>query len=105
MATLGLRDPGHRRGHRPVGGPGRQGARRSVLRGGDIAQQLEGLGFGTLLIPGALQRVQALAQPDEVLVSRTVTDLVGGSGIEFQDRGDHELKGVPGSWRLFGVRG
>jgi class 3 adenylate cyclase len=51
------------------------------------------------------QRVQAFAQPDEVLVSRTVTDLVGGSGIEFQDRGDHELKGVPGSWQLFGVRG
>jgi class 3 adenylate cyclase len=51
------------------------------------------------------QRVQTRAEADEVLVSRTVTDLVGGSGIEFQDRGDHELKGVPGSWRLFGVRG
>jgi class 3 adenylate cyclase len=51
------------------------------------------------------QRVQGLAQPNEVLVSRTVVDLVGGSGIEFEDHGDYELKGVPGSWQLFGVRG
>jgi len=49
-------------------------------------------------------RVSGLATPGEVLVSRTVVDLVAGSGIEFDDRGDHELKGVPGSWRLFGVR-
>lgn len=48
-------------------------------------------------------RVQALAQPGEVVVSRTVVDLVAGSGIEFEDRGEHELKGVPGSWRLFAV--
>jgi class 3 adenylate cyclase len=47
------------------------------------------------------QRVQASARPDEVLVSRTVVDLVAGSGIEFEDRGEHELKGVPGTWRLF----
>ena len=40
----------------------------------------------------------------EVLVSRTVTDLVAGSGIAFEDRGEHELKGVPGIWRLFAVR-
>jgi hypothetical protein len=38
-----------------------------------------------------------------VLVSSTVKDLVAGSGIEFQDRGLHELKGVPGEWRLFAV--
>ncbi len=50
------------------------------------------------------QRVSALAAPGEVLVSRTVTDLVAGSGIEFADRGDHELKGVPGTWRLFAVQ-
>jgi class 3 adenylate cyclase/pimeloyl-ACP methyl ester carboxylesterase len=49
-------------------------------------------------------RVLALGGPGEVLVSRTVTDLVVGSGIEFEDRGDHELKGLPGSWRLFEVR-
>jgi hypothetical protein len=36
-------------------------------------------------------------------VSSTVKDLVAGSGIEFDDRGEHELKGVPGTWRLFSV--
>jgi class 3 adenylate cyclase len=48
-------------------------------------------------------RVSALAGAGEVLVSRTVTDLVTGSGIEFEDRGDHQLKGVPGAWQLFSV--
>ena len=46
-------------------------------------------------------RVASIAGPGEVLVSRTVTDLVAGSGIGFEDRGDHELRGVPGVWRLF----
>ena len=41
------------------------------------------------------QRVSTLAQPNEIMVSSTVRDLVGGSGIEFEDRGDHKLKGVP----------
>ena len=45
----------------------------------------------------------ALAGPGEVLVSRTVTDLVAGSGIEFEDRGEHSLKGIPEPWRLFAV--
>jgi class 3 adenylate cyclase/pimeloyl-ACP methyl ester carboxylesterase len=49
------------------------------------------------------QRVQGLAQPDEVLVSRTVTDLVGGSGMRFADRGTHVLKGVPDPWQLFAI--
>jgi class 3 adenylate cyclase len=49
-------------------------------------------------------RVAGLADPGEVLVSRTVVDLVAGSGIEFTDRGDHQLKGVPGTWRLFAVQ-
>jgi class 3 adenylate cyclase len=48
-------------------------------------------------------RVSAAAGPGEVLVSSTVKDLVAGSGIEFDDRGTHELKGVPGEWRLFAV--
>ncbi len=48
-------------------------------------------------------RIVAKAHPSEVLVSRTVTDLVVGSGIGFIDRGEHELKGVPGRWRLFAV--
>ena len=47
----------------------------------------------------------ALADPREVLVSRTVVDLVVGSGIEFADRGEHQLKGVPGTWRLFAAEG
>jgi class 3 adenylate cyclase len=61
------------------------------LRGGDI---------GGIAVHTAA-RVQAVARPSEVLVSRTVVDLVAGSGIEFAHRGEHELKGVPGSWQLF----
>jgi class 3 adenylate cyclase len=48
-------------------------------------------------------RIGALATPDEVFTSGTVKDLVVGSGIEFADRGEHELKGVPGTWRLYRV--
>jgi class 3 adenylate cyclase/pimeloyl-ACP methyl ester carboxylesterase len=48
-------------------------------------------------------RVSALAGPNEVLVSSTLRDLVIGSGLEFEERGAHELKGVPGEWRLFAV--
>ncbi|MGB9112995.1 MAG: adenylate/guanylate cyclase domain-containing protein [Acidimicrobiales bacterium] len=48
-------------------------------------------------------RVGALSGPGEVLVSRTVKDLVAGSGIEFRDRGEHQLKGVPGTWNLFAM--
>jgi class 3 adenylate cyclase len=48
-------------------------------------------------------RVAALAGPGDVLVSSTVKDLVVGSGIGFSERGEHTLKGVPGSWRLFAV--
>jgi class 3 adenylate cyclase/pimeloyl-ACP methyl ester carboxylesterase len=48
-------------------------------------------------------RVSALAGPNDVLVSSTLRDLVIGSGLEFEDRGAHELKGVPGEWHLFAV--
>src|ERR1700739_169856 len=48
-------------------------------------------------------RVTALAGPNDVLVSSTLRDLVIGSGLEFEDRGAHHLKGVPGEWRLFAV--
>jgi class 3 adenylate cyclase len=48
-------------------------------------------------------RIGSLAGPGEVLVSTTVKDLVAGSGIEFMDRGDHELKGIPATWRLYAV--
>jgi class 3 adenylate cyclase len=63
------------------------------LRGDDVA------GIAVHLA----QRVSALAHPGEVLVSRTVTDLVAGSGIRFEDRGEHELKGIPGTWHLYSV--
>ncbi len=48
-------------------------------------------------------RVAARALPDEVLVSSTVKDLVAGSGLQFDDRSLHELKGIPGEWHLFSV--
>ena len=57
--------------------------------------------------PGGLSvhigaRVAGKAEPDEILVSRTVRDLVVGSSLSFEDRGEgHELKGVPGAWQLF----
>jgi class 3 adenylate cyclase len=63
------------------------------LRGDDIG--------GIAVHIGA--RVSALAGPDDVLVSSTLRDLVIGSGLEFEERGTHELKGVPGEWRLFAV--
>jgi pimeloyl-ACP methyl ester carboxylesterase/class 3 adenylate cyclase len=63
------------------------------LRGGDIG--------GIAVHLGA--RVASLAGPSEVLVSRTVTDLVAGSGIRFEARGRHKLKGMPGTWQLYAV--
>jgi class 3 adenylate cyclase len=50
-------------------------------------------------------RVESIAQPGEVLVSSAIPPLVVGSGISFLDRGEHDLKGVPGSWRLLAVEG
>jgi class 3 adenylate cyclase len=63
------------------------------LRGSDVA--------GLAVHIGA--RVAASAEAGEIRVSRTVTDLVAGSGLAFEDRGEHELKGVPGTWQLFAV--
>ena len=48
-------------------------------------------------------RISALAGPGEVLVSRTVKDLVAGSGLRFEDRGEHQLKGVPDPWGVFAL--
>ena len=48
-------------------------------------------------------RVMSLAGADEVLITGTVRDLVAGSGLSFSDRGVHELKGVPGTWRILQV--
>jgi class 3 adenylate cyclase len=48
-------------------------------------------------------RVAARAEAGEVLVSQTVKDLVAGSGLRFEDRGSHELKGIRGEWRLYRI--
>jgi class 3 adenylate cyclase len=73
---------------------------RSGVHTGEIELGNDGVG-GIAVNIGA--RVSGLAEPGEVLVSRTVVDLVAGSGLEFAGRGEHELKGVPGIWRLFAV--
>ena len=62
---------------------------------------VDGKAAGIAVHTGA--RVAANAQPGEVLVSSTVRDLVAGSGLTFEDRGSHELKGIPGEWRLYAV--
>ncbi len=73
---------------------------RVGLHTGEVERRGDGVaGIGVHIAA----RVQARAQPGEVWVSRTVTDLVTGSGITFNDRGEHELKGVPGAWQLFTV--
>jgi class 3 adenylate cyclase/pimeloyl-ACP methyl ester carboxylesterase len=73
---------------------------RSGLHTGEI--ELIGSDVGGIAVHiGA--RVGASAGPGEVVVSGTVKDLVVGSGISFEDRGDHELRGVPGEWRLWAV--
>jgi class 3 adenylate cyclase len=64
-----------------------------------VAEKVAGIAVHTAA------RVNGLARPSEVLVSSTVKDLVAGSGIEFVDRGEHELKGVPGIWRLYAAAG
>ena len=76
-----------------------------VLRAGLHTGECEAIGedVGGLAVHiGA--RVGALAAPREVLVSNTVKDLVVGSGIGFADRGEHALKGVPGTWRLWAAQ-
>jgi class 3 adenylate cyclase len=49
-------------------------------------------------------RIAALAGAREILVSRTVVDLTAGSGLQFQSRGEHQLKGVPGQWPVFAAQ-
>jgi class 3 adenylate cyclase len=75
---------------------------RAGLHTGEVEVMGDDIG-GIAVSIGA--RVGAAAGPGEVLVSRTVTDLVAGSGIEFADRGVHALKGVPGDWQLYAVAG
>jgi class 3 adenylate cyclase len=70
---------------------------RAGVHSGEVELLEQGIG-GIAVHLGA--RVAALAAPSEVLVTTTVRDLVAGSGIEFAERGTHELKGVPGTWDL-----
>ncbi len=71
---------------------------RSGLHTGELTRSSEGVA-GLAVHIGA--RVADLAEPGEVLVTRTVRDLVAGSGIAFEERGEHELKGVPDTWALY----
>ena len=78
-------------GRRDPGGPAHRA--RSTIDGDDVA--------GLAVAIGA--RVGAKAAASEVLVSQTVKDLVAGSGLTFEDAGEHELKGVPDRWHLYRV--
>jgi class 3 adenylate cyclase len=73
---------------------------RSGIHTGEV-EAIDGKVGGIAVVIGA--RVAALAGASEVLVSQTVKDLVAGSGLEFEDAGEHELKGVPDRWRLYRV--
>jgi class 3 adenylate cyclase len=73
---------------------------RAGLHTGEC-ELVEGKVGGIAVHTGA--RVVGAAAPGEILVSGTVRDLVAGAGIEFADRGTHELRGVPGEWRLYAV--
>jgi class 3 adenylate cyclase len=76
-----------------------------TIRAGVHTGELEVMGEkvgGVAVHAGA--RVMALAQPGEILVTRTVVDLVSGAGIVFETRGSHSLRGLPGDWPLFAVQ-
>jgi len=73
---------------------------RAGLHAGEC-ELVDGKVAGIAVHTGA--RVASYAQPGEVLVSNTVKDLVAGSGLAFEDRGAHELKGIPGAWHLYAV--
>jgi class 3 adenylate cyclase len=75
---------------------------RSGLHAGEVTRR-EG-GIAGIAVHMAA-RVSALATPGEVLVTRTVRDLVAGSGLVFEERGEHELKGVPDRWTLYAATG
>jgi pimeloyl-ACP methyl ester carboxylesterase len=97
-------------------GPARAIAAAGAIR--DVAQSEFNLDLRTALHTGEVEvigqdvggiavhigaRILGWAEPGEVVVSGTVKDLVVGSGISFEDRGERELRGVPGQWRLFAV--
>ena len=75
------------------------------IRAGLHAGEVEARGQDvTGIAVNIASRVSSLAGAGEILVSRTVTDLVAGSGLEFDERGEHELRGVPGRWQLYAVK-
>ena len=74
-----------------------------LVRGGPSGPRLEPHPGRLLRRPHIAARASAKAGASEILVSSTVKDLVVGSGLDFDDRGGHELKGVPGEWRLYAV--
>jgi class 3 adenylate cyclase len=71
---------------------------RAGVRAGEVERSDDGL--RGIAVDLAASIVSA-ARPGEVLVSSTVKDIVAGSGIQFGERGEHELAGVPGRWGLF----
>jgi pimeloyl-ACP methyl ester carboxylesterase/class 3 adenylate cyclase len=73
---------------------------RAGIHTGEV-EMIDGKAGGMAVVIGA--RVGALAGPSEILVSQTVKDLVAGSGLRFEDVGEHELKGMPDRWRLHRV--
>jgi len=85
-----------REGARAIGLHVRAGAHTGEMERGP-AGEVRGIAVHT----GA--RVAALAEAGEILVSRTIRDLVAGSPIQLESRGTHELKGVPGTWEIFAV--
>jgi class 3 adenylate cyclase len=74
---------------------------RAGVHTGEI-EQTDGSARGIAVHIAA--RIAAAARPGEVLVSSTVKDIVAGSGIDFDERGERELNGVPGTWRVFAAR-
>ncbi len=74
---------------------------RTGMHTGEVEQRNEDVGGIAVHIAA---RVAALAEEGEVLVSRTVRDLVVGSDLEFEDRGEHELRGVPDHWHVYAAR-
>jgi class 3 adenylate cyclase len=71
---------------------------RTGVHTGEV-ETIAGKVGGIAVMIGA--RIEAIAEPSEVLVSGTVRDLVAGSGLSFEPRGEYELKGVPDRWRLY----
>ena len=94
QTTIGPRSP---RPPQQIGLPVRAG-----LHIGEI--EIRGNDIGDIAVHAAA-RVMPHCGSDEVLVSRVVTDLVAGAGLQFAERGSYELKGLPGKWDLFAASG